>query len=143
MEILLRDEDNRVVAKNYFYPVPIKDIVGLRDPELTVSTYSKFSDSRIIVLFVQLEVVGVDCSNPNLYYANSFSLRITVKYPALFVYLELADPELANQMHTFSMNGFTQTVPVQNIYLDFKNDSACIKLSSEQIAVKTMNQYMI
>ncbi|XP_017968131.1 beta-mannosidase-like [Drosophila navojoa] len=125
LEILLRDEDNRVVAKNYFYPVPIKDIVGLRDPELT------------------LEVVGVDCSNPNLNYANSFSLRITVKYPALFVYLELIDPELAYQPHTFSMNGFTQTVPVQNIYLDFKNDSSCIRLSSEQIAVKTMNQYMI
>lgn len=131
------------MAKNYFYPVPIKDIVGLRDPELTVSPYSIFLHSLITFLSKQLEVVGVDCTNPNLNYANSFSLRITVKYPALFVYLELVDPELANQMHTFSMNGFTQTVPVQNIYLDFKNDSSCLKLSAEQIAVKTMNQYMI
>ncbi|XP_030563718.1 beta-mannosidase-like [Drosophila novamexicana] len=125
LEILLKDQDDQVVAQNYFYPVPIKHIVGMKDPEL------------------RLEVVGIDCSTTSSPYANSFSVRITIKYPALFVYLELTDPEYANQRHTFSMNGFTQTVPRQNVYLEFENDSTCLKLTSEHIGVKTMNQYML
>ncbi|EDV92670.1 GH18705 [Drosophila grimshawi] len=123
LEILLKDNDE-IVAQNYFYPVPIKHIVGIKDPEL------------------RLEVVGIDCNSVKTPYSNSFSLRITVKYPALFVYLELIHPEYASLRHTFSMNGFIQTVPRQNIYLDFEINSKCLTLKSSDIAVKTMNQYL-
>lgn len=37
LEILLKDSDEHIVAQNYFYPVPIKDIVGIRNPQLSVS----------------------------------------------------------------------------------------------------------
>lgn len=37
LEILLKDSEEHIVAQNYFYPVPIKDIVGIRNPQLTVS----------------------------------------------------------------------------------------------------------
>lgn len=38
LEILLKDSDEHIVAQNYFYPVPIKDIVGIRNPQLSVSS---------------------------------------------------------------------------------------------------------
>lgn len=41
------------------------------------------------------------------------------------------------------MNGFTQTVPRQNVHLKIATDSECIKLAPEHITVKTMNQYMV
>lgn len=37
LEILLKDSEEHIVAQNYFYPVPIKDIVGIRNPGLSVS----------------------------------------------------------------------------------------------------------
>lgn len=40
LEILLKDNDEHIVAQNYFYPVPIKDIVGIRDPNLKVGDFS-------------------------------------------------------------------------------------------------------
>lgn len=36
LEILLKDNDEKIVAQNYFYPVAIKDIVGIRNPNLKV-----------------------------------------------------------------------------------------------------------
>jgi len=36
LEILLKDQQERIVAQNYFYPVPIKNIKGIRNPELQV-----------------------------------------------------------------------------------------------------------
>ncbi|KAL7726905.1 hypothetical protein ACLKA6_019124 [Drosophila palustris] len=123
LEILLKDQQENIVAHNYFYPVPIKNIVGLRNPEL------------------QLEVLRSDCGTGKPY-VNSFSLRITVKYPALFIFLELNHPNYVEMRHSFSMNGFTQTVPRQNVQLEIDTDSECIKLNPHDISVKTMNQYM-
>ncbi|XP_034485260.1 beta-mannosidase-like isoform X2 [Drosophila innubila] len=124
LEILLKDKQERIVAQNYFYPVPIKNIVGIKNPEL------------------QLEVQRSNCGTAKPY-INSFSLRITVKYPALFVYLELAHQNYSEFRHTFSMNGFTQTMPRQNVHLEIDTDSECIELKPEHIVVKTMNQYMV
>ncbi|KAH8360186.1 hypothetical protein KR093_011287, partial [Drosophila rubida] len=124
LEILLKDDDDKIVAQNYFYPVPIKNIVGIRDPELKV------------------EVHRSDCASSKPY-NNNFSLRITVKYPTLFVYLELVHEKYTEVRHTFSMNGFTQTVPRSIVTLEIDNDSECIKLTADNIRVKTMNQYMV
>ncbi|KAH8418053.1 hypothetical protein KR222_010989 [Zaprionus bogoriensis] len=124
LEILLKDKDDHIVSQNYFYPVPIKDIVGIRNPELN------------------LEVLNTDCTS-GLPYTNSFSLRITVSYPALFIYLELINENYTSLRHSFSTNGFTQTVPRQNVFLHFELDSECLRIKAQDIRVRTMNQYML
>ncbi|XP_060649275.1 beta-mannosidase-like isoform X1 [Drosophila nasuta] len=124
LEILLKDEDDTIVAQNYFYPVPIKNIVGISDPEL------------------KIEIHRGDCASSKPY-LNNFSLRITVRYPTLFIYLELVHETYTEVRHEFSMNGFTQTVPRQIVTLNIDEDSECIKLTSDNIRVKTMNQYMV
>ncbi|XP_044250625.1 beta-mannosidase-like isoform X2 [Drosophila takahashii] len=124
-EIVLEDEYGDLVARTYFYPVPIKDIVGIKDPDLT------------------LEVAGQDCRTATSPYANSFSLRITVKSPALLVYLELSHPAYIKERHKFSTNGFTQTQPKKTVHLTFENDSECLMLNTSHIRVQTMNQYLL
>ncbi|EDW37952.1 GL12303 [Drosophila persimilis] len=125
LEIVLEDNNGVTMARNYFYPVPIKNVKGIKDPELA------------------LEVVGPDCSTAKQPYANSFSLRITVKYPALLVYLEVSHPDYFKERHQFSTNGFTQTEPRKTVHLEFENSSECLRLTTEHIKVQTMNQYLI
>ncbi|XP_023034009.1 beta-mannosidase [Drosophila willistoni] len=124
-EIVVEDSDNELIARNYFYPVAIKNIKGMMDPELAI------------------EVVGIDCSTARSPYRNNFTLRITVKYPALFVYLEFSHPDYVDERHKFSTNGFTQTVPRQSVHLEFENDKVCLTITEANIRVYTMNQYMI
>ncbi|XP_002137887.2 beta-mannosidase-like [Drosophila pseudoobscura] len=125
LEIVLEDNNGVTMSRNYFYPVPIKNVKGIKDPELA------------------LEVVGPDCSTAKQPYANSFSLRITVKYPALLVYLEVSHPDYFKERHQFSTNGFTQTEPRKTVHLEFENSSECLRLTTEHIKVQTMNQYLI
>ncbi|KAH8369200.1 hypothetical protein KR009_003853 [Drosophila setifemur] len=125
LEIVLEDKDGQTVARNFFYPVPIKNITGIKNPDISV------------------EVAGQDCSSAKSPYSNSFSLQITVKTPALFVYLELSHPDYIRERHKFSTNGFTQTEPRKTVHLEFDNDSACLTLTSNHIRVQTMNQYLI
>lgn len=145
-EIVLEDKDGETVARNYFYPVPMKNISGIKDPELTVSHPSFLSlvlkNIFIANIFEQVQVAGQDCSNATPPYTNSFSLLITVRFPALLVYLELTHPDYIMKRHTFSTNGFTQTAPRKTIYLVFENDSECIRLNSDNIKVQTINQYL-
>ncbi|XP_017057225.2 beta-mannosidase-like isoform X2 [Drosophila ficusphila] len=124
MEIVLQDQSGETVAKNFFYPVPLKNIIGIKDPQLT------------------LEVSGQDCKTATSPYTNSFSLRITVKSPALFVYLELSHPDYIQERHKFSTNGFTQIQPKKTIHLVFENDSECMTLTTSHIRVQTINQYL-
>ncbi|BFF88900.1 beta-mannosidase-like [Drosophila madeirensis] len=125
LEIVLEDNDGGTLARNHFYPVPLKNVKGIKDPELA------------------LEVVGPDCGTAKPPYANSFSLRITVKSPALLVYLELSHPNYVKHRHQFSTNGFTQTEPRKTVHLEFETSSECLKLTSAHIKVQTMNQYLI
>lgn len=87
-------------------------------------------------------MLNTDCSS-GMPYSNSFSLCITVSYPALFIYLELVHENYTSYRHWFSTNGFTQTVPRQNVFLHFELDSECLKIRAEHIRVRTMNQYML
>ncbi|XP_017020339.1 beta-mannosidase-like isoform X1 [Drosophila kikkawai] len=125
LEIVLEDKDKETVARNYYYPVPMKNISGIKDPELTV------------------QVAGQDCNNAQSPYTNSFSLLVTVRFPALLVYLELVHPDYITKRHTFSINGFTQTEPRKTVYLLFEDDSECLTLTSDDIKVQTINQYLL
>ncbi|XP_026831968.1 beta-mannosidase [Drosophila erecta] len=125
LEIILEDEYGTSVARNFFYPVTFKNIIGIKDPELT------------------LEVTGQDCKAATYPYANSFSLRITVRYPALLVYLQLSHPNYVKERHKFSANGFTQTQPQKTIHLVFESDLECMTLTTDHIKVQTINQYLI
>ncbi|XP_030370503.1 beta-mannosidase-like [Scaptodrosophila lebanonensis] len=121
--IELVDEYDIIVARTYFYPVPIKNIEGIRDPLLIMDLYTSECDAST--------------------YTNSFSVRIKVSYPALFVYLEVTNPDIAKHTHKFSKNGFTLTEPVTVVHLEFIGLSECLDLQKKHIAITTMNQYLI
>ncbi|KAH8338753.1 hypothetical protein KR059_010811 [Drosophila kikkawai] len=146
LEIVLEDKDKETVARNYYYPVPMKNISGIKDPELTVSIPHFLQYCHQIPIqyfFEQVQVAGQDCNNAQSPYTNSFSLLVTVRFPALLVYLELVHPDYITKRHTFSINGFTQTEPRKTVYLLFEDDSECLTLTSDDIKVQTINQYLL
>lgn len=124
-EIVLENKNRETLARNFFYPVAIKNITGIKNPD------------------VKIQVSGQDCSSAKAPYANRFSLQITVKSPALLVYLELTHPGYMTNHHKFSINGFTQTEPRKTVHLVIENSSECLTLTNDHIRVQTMNQYLL
>lgn len=72
---------------------------------------------------------------PCIYY----SLTISIKRPALFVYLEVNHADV--EKYKFSDNGFIQTEPVRVIHLQIDPKKNSVKLKAENIRIFTVNQY--
>ncbi|XP_063705099.1 beta-mannosidase [Culicoides brevitarsis] len=67
------------------------------------------------------------------------SIEIKIQKPALFVYLEVTNPEITQ--YTFSSNGYTQVEPIRIITLEFMNEGCEQgRLSDEHIQIMTVNE---
>lgn len=66
------------------------------------------------------------------------SIEIKIQKPALFIYLEVTNPEVTN--YVFSSNGYTQVEPIRIITLEFENEGCDEKrLTDEHIQIMTVN----
>ncbi|XP_055850263.1 beta-mannosidase [Episyrphus balteatus] len=109
-----------VISRTYYFPGTIKSAVGIKDPKLKVQISSRYCRTESTL--------------------NSYSLSIQVEHPALFVYIEI----IHNSVNTYrlSKNGFMQVDPIQMVHLEFTNKK-CIELTTDNIKVTTVNQYMV
>ncbi|XP_058980112.1 beta-mannosidase-like [Musca domestica] len=115
-------KDERTLASTYIFPTKFHQVVGMTDPQL------------------EIQFVSDNCQDKNnkirtIYY----SFIISVKKPAVFVYLELYHPEV--HKYKFSENGFVLTEPIKIIHaeIELKNEY-CIKLSADHVKVFHLNQ---
>lgn len=66
------------------------------------------------------------------------SIEIKIQKPALFIYLEVTNPEVTN--YVFSSNGYMQVEPIRIITLEFENEGCDEKrLTDEHIQIMTVN----
>uniref|UniRef100_A0A336MH08 beta-mannosidase n=1 Tax=Culicoides sonorensis TaxID=179676 RepID=A0A336MH08_CULSO len=66
------------------------------------------------------------------------SIEIKIQKPALFIYLEVTNPEI--KYYTFSANGYTQVEPIRIVTLEYENPGCDDRqLRDEHIQIMTIN----
>lgn len=70
----------------------------------------------------------------------SASLWIKVRYPTLFVFLELTRTDI--KRHYFSKNGYIQVQPIETIHLEY-TDEKCAEFTLKDIRVSHANAYLL
>ncbi|EDV92669.1 beta-mannosidase [Drosophila grimshawi] len=119
LEFQLR-RDQTVLSRTYFFPSSIASAVGILDPELDFDLTSK------------------TCVSTTSGTRNSISITITVKHPAVFVYLELQLP----YRYKLSENGYMQTTPVHVVHATIET-SSCIRIwRKSYFNIWTVNEFM-
>lgn len=68
------------------------------------------------------------------------SIELRIQRPALFVYLEVTNPNITD--YTFSSNGFIQVEPIKVVNLEFKNINCSSVFEENNIEIMTVNDYM-
>ncbi|XP_017469260.1 PREDICTED: beta-mannosidase [Rhagoletis zephyria] len=121
VEFVLRDRTTEL-ARNFYFPSPIKDAEGVSDPQVTLRVFYSY------------------CYKANNNYANIISLNVSVAKPAIFLYLELLNTSVAR--YKLSNNGFMMLVPTKLVHLEFFS-SECLDIKVSDLKVLTVNQYML
>ncbi|XP_023292476.2 beta-mannosidase-like [Lucilia cuprina] len=116
--------NNTTISSTFIIPSKITATNGLSDPQLKYGLSSTF------------------CLNTNIDYIQYYTITITVKKPAVFVYLELYHP--AVEKYKFSENGVIITAPIKVIHLEFQLKAApCVTLTKENIRIITINDLIL
>ncbi|XP_013118469.2 beta-mannosidase [Stomoxys calcitrans] len=115
---------NQIMAHTFYFPTTFNNVQAIKDPEL------------------DLEVRNTYCRTAANVKLNSFSLALTTKYPAIFVYIELL-LESRNDIKNYklSKNGFMLTSGSCVVHLEFES-SKCVKLKRSDLNVLTVNQFL-
>ncbi|XP_035785680.1 beta-mannosidase-like [Anopheles albimanus] len=114
-----RQSSGQLVAENFVLLDKLKHVRDRTDPTVTVS------------------VVAAVCSErSNL---TSVSLEVTVRVPALFVYLQLTPENSTLKQCQFSDNGFLQFQPIRSVQLTCVDAGCRNKIQSRDITVRTVN----
>ncbi|XP_037912429.1 beta-mannosidase [Hermetia illucens] len=114
----LYDTGKNVLSTTYLFPTNLKDANGISDPVIVVSIESHV------------------CENGGA----SASLWIKVRYPTLFVFLELTRTDI--KRHYFSKNGYIQVQPIETIHLEY-TDEKCAEFTLKDIRVSHANAYLL
>ncbi|XP_067630235.1 beta-mannosidase isoform X2 [Eurosta solidaginis] len=121
VEFVLRDS-KKALARNFYFPSEIKHAEGMADPE------------------VKLKVFYSYCYKVHSEYANIISLNVSIKRPAIFLYLELLNTSI--RRYKLTNNGFIMLVPTKMVHLEFFH-SECLDIKESDFKVLTVNQYML
>ncbi|XP_017849592.1 beta-mannosidase [Drosophila busckii] len=120
LEFQLRRQEE-LLARTYYFPSSLASAVGISDPQLEIEISSKF------------------CLQTTTGVRNSLSLTITVRRPAVFVYLELT---YYPYRHKFSENGYIQNTPVHVVYVTVEAPSCLRVWFKSFFSILTVNDFM-
>ncbi|XP_073820460.1 beta-mannosidase-like [Musca autumnalis] len=115
-------KEHKTIASTYVFPAKFHQVVGMTDPQL------------------EIQYISDNCQDKNskirtIYY----SFTISVKKPAIFVYLELYHPDI--EKYKLSDNGFVLTEPIKIIHAEIElRNEYCITLTAEHVKVYHLNQ---
>ncbi|XP_053954052.1 beta-mannosidase-like [Anastrepha ludens] len=110
------------LSSTYYFPSSINKAQGISDPELTFDLQWKH------------------CVDNGKTYENAYTLKIMVKRPALFVYIDIIHPKVGK--FKLSRNGFVQTKQSMKVELVF-TAAECIILQNSNVVIKTVNDYKV
>lgn len=116
---------------------------GISDPELTVSVFVMLFAFLIhkyhIGISFQYDLQWMHCIEKDQTYENAYNLKISVKRPAFFVYIDVIHPKVGK--FKLSHNGFVQTNPITKVNLLF-NAEECVILQNSNVIIKTMHEFI-
>uniref|UniRef100_A0A1I8PT43 beta-mannosidase n=1 Tax=Stomoxys calcitrans TaxID=35570 RepID=A0A1I8PT43_STOCA len=118
-------KNNHTISNTYIFPSNFHQATGMADPQLRIRFTPDNCDE--------------ETSTSHFMY---YSFSITVKMPALFVYLEIYHPSI--EKYKLSENGFVLTEPIKVIHveMELKRDF-CLELKPEHVRVLTVNQLFV
>lgn len=97
---------------------------------------------RFPIFLFQLKIAYTNlCKSTQNLEVNRYSLTLTTKYPAVFVYLDLIPNKYNITKYSFSQNGFMLVSPIMVIYLEIEATQCINKLNRNDIKIFTVNQY--
>uniref|UniRef100_A0A1A9W1B5 beta-mannosidase n=1 Tax=Glossina brevipalpis TaxID=37001 RepID=A0A1A9W1B5_9MUSC len=118
----LQTQNDTELSRNYLFPRNFHESI-LADPKLKLELF--FSHC-------------IEGKTPFI----SYSIRIRVEKPALFVYLEINHPDV--ERYTLSENGFVQVEPVKIIHLEVTaKSSKCVNLTLDNLRIMSVNQFIV
>lgn len=119
IKLILRPAESGVtLSRDIVLLGPPKDSIGLENLELEKKIVHNYCNSQSNMAIASIE--------------------IRIRKPALFVYLEVTNPNVTN--YWFSTNGYTQVEPIRIITLEFENIGCDNdRLKEEHIQIMTMN----
>uniref|UniRef100_A0A1L8EBR4 beta-mannosidase n=2 Tax=Haematobia irritans TaxID=7368 RepID=A0A1L8EBR4_HAEIR len=124
VEFVLHRSNNLVLARTFYFPTTFNSVQAVKDPEL------------------DLEVRNTFCRTTENVKLNSFSLALTSKYPAIFVYIELLLEDRTDiSTYKLSKNGFMLTSGSCVVHLEFESKK-CVKLKRSDLNLMTVNQFL-
>ncbi|KAM7362826.1 beta-mannosidase-like [Cochliomyia hominivorax] len=122
LEFILQ-QNSEPLARTFYFPGLFTEVV--KDPGLEL----KISHTNL-------------CKNTQSLKTNSYSLTLTTKYPAVFVYLDLIQDQYNVTKYSFSHNGFMLISPIMTIFLEIESTQCIEKLNKNDIKIFTVNQYV-
>ncbi|XP_075146469.1 beta-mannosidase-like [Haematobia irritans] len=119
------NKNNKTIAHTFIFPSNFHQVIGMADPQLKIRFTPDNCDDK---------------STRSRF--NYYSFSITIKKPALFIYLELYHPRI--EKYKLSENGFVLTEPIKLIHVEIELKSeGCLELKPEHVRILTVNQLFI
>uniref|UniRef100_A0A0K8U7S0 beta-mannosidase n=1 Tax=Bactrocera latifrons TaxID=174628 RepID=A0A0K8U7S0_BACLA len=109
------------ISSTYFFPMSFNSAEGISDPELAY------------------DLQWMHCIEKDQTYENAYTLKIGVKRPAFFVFIDIIHPKVGK--FKLSQNGFVQTSPTTKVNVIF-NAKECIILQNSNVIIKTMHEFI-
>ncbi|TMW52461.1 hypothetical protein DOY81_002476, partial [Sarcophaga bullata] len=116
-------QSNRTISRTYIIPGRIANTNGITDPELKFGLTSQYCLKTYIEYFLYC------------------TITITVKKPALFVYLEIDHPDI--EKYRLSENGIILTDPIKVVQVEIElKSTGCITLEKKHVRIMTINELL-
>ncbi|XP_011178216.2 beta-mannosidase isoform X2 [Zeugodacus cucurbitae] len=109
------------ISSTYYFPMSFNNAEGISDPELAY------------------DLQWMHCIEKEQTYENAYTLKIVVKRPAFFVFIDIIHPKVGK--FKLSQNGFVQTSDTMKVNLQFNADE-CIILQNSNVIIKTIHEFI-
>jgi beta-mannosidase len=120
--IMTGTDREKVLAREFIFPEPIKDAVGVKTTPDNV----------------HLRIGHQRCT----FNESTISLEIRANAPAIFVYIQLKDSANIDR-YELSKNGFMQLEPINVVHMTFENNLCGVELKETDFEMMTVNQFMV
>ncbi|XP_004523471.2 beta-mannosidase [Ceratitis capitata] len=113
---------SKEISSTYHFPTALNTAEGISDPALS------------------FDLQWIHCVDGDRSFKNAYTLKIMVKKPAFFVYVDIIHPKVGK--FKLSRNGFMQVKESIKVTLAFYAEE-CIILQKSNVVIKTVNDFML
>lgn len=116
---LINDEDEKLIFKNFAFPVNFKNVKAVGDPQ------------------VDLKIATSRCEKGT----HKISLEVKVQAPAIFTHISVVHDDI--KKYRLSKNGFMQFEPIQVLQATLQNPDCRSNVTIDHFTVTTLNKFLV